>query len=366
MNYSHFVSESVGCGHPDKVCDQISDAVVDAALKIDPHARVGCETLVKTNKIILAGEVTVDGTIDYEAIARKVVSEIGYTNPLLEFTNNSDVEILVFTQSRDIALGVDTGGAGDQGMMYGYACNETDEFMPLPITLAHELTRGMDELEKDNKFLRPDGKSEVMVKYENGNPTAIDKIILAKPHDNTVTKEEVKELFYKKIILPLSDKYKLNVLPLDEIVLNGTGKWEVGGPTSDSGVTGRKIVVDTYGGMGRIGGGAFSGKDPTKVDRSGAYAARYIAKNVVAAGLADRCEVQLAYVIGYKEPIVKAVETFETEKTNKKAIEDFAFGLMNLSVRGIIEKFDLLRPIYKQTAAYGHFGRPEFPWEKIV
>ncbi len=198
------------------------------------------------------------------------------------------------------------------------------------------------------------------VKYENCKP-----IILAKPHDNTVDKEAVKELFYKKIILPLSDKYKLNVLPLDEIVLNGTGKWEVGGPTSDSGVTGRKIVVDTYGGMGRIGGGAFSGKDPTKVDRSGAYAARYIAKNVVAAGLADRCEVQLAYVIGYKEPIVKAVETFGTEKTSKKAIEDFAFGLMDLSVRGIIEKFDLLRPIYQQTAAYGHFGRPEFPWEKV-
>ncbi len=365
MKYSHFVSESVACGHPDKVCDQVSDAVVDAALSIDKNARVACETLVTTNKIILAGEVTVGGKIDFEKIAREVVADIGYTNPLLNFSDKSEVEVLLHTQSPDIAMGVDTGGAGDQGMMYGYACDETEVLMPLSKILADELVMGMDNLEKEFKFLRPDGKSEVLVRYENSIPVEVEKIVLAKPHEQSIDKEEIRKIFYERIVLPMLEKYKMNKLSLDKVVLNGTGKWDIGGPASDTGVTGRKIVVDTYGGMGRIGGGAFSGKDPTKVDRSGAYAARFIAKNVVAFGLAKRCEVQLAYVIGYKEPLVKAIETFGTETNDLKKIEEFGFGLIDLSVQGIIQKLDLKRPIYRNSAAYGHFGRAEFPWEKV-
>jgi S-adenosylmethionine synthetase len=356
----------VGSGHPDKVCDQISDAVLDAALSVDKNARVALETLVTTNKIVMAGEVTCSQSLDYKEIAKKTIREIGYTNPILNFDENADIEVLVHEQSRDIAVGADNDGAGDQGMMFGYACNETPQLMPLPITLSHELCKKMDELQfGELNYLRPDGKAEVSVSYENGKPVKIEKIVLAKPFDPTVDKQKAKTDLYNLAVLPILEKYKLNILTEEEVILNGTGVWEIGGPASDTGVTGRKIVVDTYGGMGRIGGGCFSGKDPTKVDRSAAYAARYIAKNIVAAGLADRCEVQLAYVIGVRDPISKSIETFGTHKKDIKEIENFAWGLMDLSVKGIIEKFDLKRPIYKNTAKYGHFGHEEYPWEKI-
>lgn len=367
MNYPLFTSESVCCGHPDKVCDQISDAVLDAALTVDKNARVALETLVTTNKIAMAGEVTCSQSLDYAQIAKKVITEIGYTNPILNFDENADIEVLVHQQSRDIAIGADNDGAGDQGMMFGYACNETPQLMPLPIVLSHELCKKMDELQfGELNYLRPDGKAEVSVSYDNGKILKVEKIVLAKPFDPQVDKEKVKSDLYNLAVLPILEKYNLNKLTEEEIIFNGTGSWEIGGPASDTGVTGRKIVVDTYGGMGRIGGGCFSGKDPTKVDRSAAYAARYIAKNIVAAGLADRCEVQLAYVIGFRDPICKSIETFGTSKKDQQEIDDFAWNLMDLSVKGIIDKFDLKRPIYKNTAKYGHFGHEEYPWEKIV
>jgi len=366
MNYSLFVSESVCAGHPDKICDQISDAVLDAALSVDKNSRVALETLVTTNKIMMAGEVTCDQSLNYLEIAKKVVRENGYTNPILNFDENADIEVLVHEQSKDIAVGADSDGAGDQGMMFGYACNETPQLMPLPIVLSHELCRKMDQLQMGElNYLRPDGKAEVSVSYENGRVVKVEKIVLAKPFDPMIDKQKVKTDLYNLTVLPVLEKYNLNKLTEEEIIFNGTGVWEIGGPASDTGVTGRKIVVDTYGGMGRIGGGCFSGKDPTKVDRSAAYAARYIAKNIVAAGLADRCEVQLAYVIGVKDPICKSIETFGTNKKDQKEIDDFALNLMDLSVKGIIEKFDLKRPIYKNTAKYGHFGYEEYPWEKI-
>jgi S-adenosylmethionine synthetase len=366
MNYKIFASESVGEGHPDKICDQVSDAIVDEALRIDPKSRVAVETLVTTNKLVMAGEVTCGGKIDYEKIARNKIKEIGFVIPGLGFDNRCEMQINIHQQSPDIALGVDEGGAGDQGMMFGYACRETEELMPLPLMLAHDLVRAMDDIAKNElKYLRPDGKSEVVIAYENGMPKSVEKIILAKPHDQKVDKEEIRQLLYKKIVVPALEKRKLNIVTIDNVVLNGTSKWEIGGPSSDTGVTGRKIVVDSYGGMARIGGGAFSGKDPTKVDRSGAYAARFIAKNIVAAGLADRCEVQLAYVIGYPKPVAKAVETFGTEKKEMKVIENFAWDLIDVSVLGILKELDLRRPIYCQTARYGHFGNPSYSWEKI-
>ncbi len=366
MNYLLFTSESVCCGHPDKVSDQISDAVLDAALIVDKNARVALETLVTTNKIVMAGEVTCSQSLDYIEIAKKVIKEIGYTDPILNFDESADIEVLVHQQSKDIAIGADNDGAGDQGMMFGYACNETPQLMPLPIVLSHELCKKMDELQfGELNYLRPDGKAEVSVSYENGKVSKIEKIVLAKPFDPQVDKEKVKSDLYNLAVLPVLQKYNLNKLTEEEIIFNGTGAWEIGGPASDTGVTGRKIVVDTYGGMGRIGGGCFSGKDPTKVDRSAAYAARYIAKNIVAAGLADRCEVQLAYVIGLRDLICKSIETFGTSKKDLSEINDFAWNLMDLSVKGIIDKFDLKRPIYKNTAKYGHFGYEEYPWEEI-
>ena len=366
MNYSLFTSESVCAGHPDKICDQISDAVLDAALDIDKNSRVAMETLVTVNKIVLAGEVSCNGKLDYKRIVREKVDELGYTNPIFNFSRESEIEVLVHEQSPDIAVGVDNDGAGDQGMMFGYACNETPQLMPLPIVLAHELCQKMDELQFGRlNYLRPDGKAEVGIRYENGSPIAIEKIVLAKPFDPKADLNQVKNDLYQLAIVPVLTKYKLNSLTEEEIVFNGTGKWEIGGPASDTGVTGRKIVVDAYGGMGRIGGGCFSGKDPTKVDRSAAYAARFLAKNIVAKEMADRCEVQLAYVIGQKDPIIKSIETFGTEKTEIKKIEDFVWNLMDLSVKGIIEKFDLKRPIYQKTARYGHFGNDEYPWEGI-
>ena len=367
MNYSLFSSESVCAGHPDKICDQVSDAVLDAALKVDPHSRVACETLVTTNKLVLAGEITCSQSLGHKSIAKKVIKDLGFTKDIYNFGPKTEIEVYIHEQSRDIAVGVDDGGAGDQGMMFGYATNETPEFMPLPITIAHELTQKMDELAiKELPYLRPDGKSQVTVRYENGRPVSVEKIVLAKPHDPKIDKETVESDLIKKAVTPILEKYNLSKVDEKDIIFNGTGVWEIGGPASDTGVTGRKIVVDTYGGMGRIGGGCFSGKDPSKVDRSAAYAARFLAKNIVAQGLADRCEVQLAYAIGTKYPVGKAIETFGTGKKEQKIIEDYAWNLLDLSVKGIVDSLDLLKPIYQKTASYGHFGNSEYPWEKLV
>lgn len=367
MNYSFFTSESVCAGHPDKICDQISDAVVDAAITLHPQSRVACETLVTCGKIILAGEVTCPFPINFDQIARNKVKELGYVKSEFNFDHKADVEVYIHQQSLDIALGVDDGGAGDQGMMFGYACNETQELMPLPITLAHELCRQMDQLHSQFSWLRPDGKSEVVVKYENGQPVSVEKIVLAKPLNyQEIDSGEAKKALYQQAVKPVLAKYKMKDIPIDKVIFNGTGQWQIGGPATDTGVTGRKIVVDTYGGMARIGGGCFSGKDPTKVDRSAAYAARFIAKNIVAAGLAHRCEVQLAYAIGVKDPIVKAVETFNTGIKSQKIIDDFSWNLLDLSVEGINTSLGLRQPIYQNTARYGHFGHSLYPWEKVV
>lgn len=367
MNYQYFTSESVAAGHPDKICDQISDAILDAAIKIFPKSRVAVETLVTINQVCLAGEVTCPGKLDFEKIARGVIKKLGYTDPILNFTNKSPVNVYIHQQSPDIAMGADANGAGDQGMMFGYACKETKELMPLPILLAHRLVEKLDELRETEEIpcLRPDGKSEVKVRYEKSQPAGVEKVIFAAPHDQCVSKKELQSLLYQKAITPILNDYGFAIKEAD-CILNGTGKWEIGGPATDTGVTGRKIIVDSYGGMARIGGGAFSGKDVTKVDRSGAYGARFIAKNIVANGLADRCEVQVAYVIGLAQPITVAIETFGTEKKKMKVIEDFAEKILDLSVRGIIEGLNLRQPIYEKTASYGHFGREEFPWEKIV
>lgn len=368
MNYRVFTSESVSAGHPDKICDQISDAVLDAALKIDPFSHTAIECLVTSNKVVVAGEVKTKAKLDYDAITREVIKELGYDNPIYNFNyQTADIEVLVHEQSPDIALGVDPGGAGDQGMMFGYAVNETPELMPLPIMLAHELVKKMDELKKEElSYLRPDGKSEVVVRYEKGRPVSIEAVILAVPHDPKVEKSQVKKDLLARVVLPVLDKYRKKPISLKKLIVNGTGRWEIGGPHSDKGETGRKIVVDSYGGMSRVGGGCFSGKDPTKVDRSGAYGARFLAKNIVAAGLADRCEVQVAYVIGHRNPVAKAIETFGTAKKSQKIIEDFAWQLLDMSVPGIINGLNLCRPIYQKTAVYGHFGRKIFPWEKII
>ena len=366
MNYPLFTSESVCAGHPDKVCDQISDAILDEALKLYPKSRVALETLVTVNYVTMAGEVTCPIEIDFKKIAKRVISDLGFTVPKFNFSADSEMRVLVHQQSPDIALGADAGGAGDQGMMFGYATNETAQLMPLPIMMAHGLTKGMDEMQKERlPFLRPDGKSEVAIKYENGKPVSVEGIVLAKPFDSNLDKESVKQDLYKYVIIPVLDKYGMNSVPIEKVILNGTGKWDIGGPATDTGVTGRKIVVDTYGGMARIGGGCFSGKDPTKVDRSAAYAARFLAKNIVAAGLADRCEVQLAYAIGYRDPIAKSIDTFGTAKKEIKIIEDFAWGLLDLSVEGIINGLNLRVPVYEKTAKYGHFGHDEYSWEQI-
>jgi len=364
MNYSQFSSESVCEGHPDKICDQISDAIVDEAMALDSKSRVAVETLVTVNKVVMAGEVTCSQKIDFEKIARKKIKEIGYDRKIFNFSYKSPIEVYVHQQSEDIAVGVDNDGAGDQGMMFGYACSETKEFMPLPIVLAHKLCRKMDQLELFEKWIRPDGKSQVTVNYKNGKINGIDNIVLAKPMDYS-KKIDAKKYFYDEVVLRVLSEYGFEI-NIDKVIFNGTGRWEIGGPATDTGVTGRKIVVDTYGGMGRIGGGCFSGKDPTKVDRSGAYVARFIAKNIVASGMASRCEVMLAYAIGQREPVAKAVECFGTEKKKLKIIEDYAWKLIGLSVKEIIEKFDLRRPIYADGAKYGHFGNPIYPWEKIV
>lgn len=364
----HFTSESVAAGHPDKICDQISDAVVDAALAIDPRSRVAVETLVTTDRVVLAGEVTCPKPINYRGIASEVIHSLGYTNGMYHFFHHSPISVYIHEQSPDIAVGVDSGGAGDQGMMFGFACNETPELMPLPIILAHRLVERMDQMREKKvlSFLRPDGKSEVRVIYRNGKPVGVDRVVLAVPHDPTVSAAAVKRNLINWVVKPVLKQYKLKAPPASSVTINGTGKWEIGGPASDTGVTGRKIIVDTYGAFARHGGGAFSGKDPTKVDRSGAYACRFIAKNIVAAGLADRAEVRVAYVIGQRQPIAKNIELFGTGNKSEAIINDFAWRLLDLSVPGILEGLQLRRPIYRETARYGHFGRDGFPWEKIV
>jgi S-adenosylmethionine synthetase len=363
-----FTSESVAGGHPDKICDQISDAIVDAALAIHPKSRVAVETLVTANRVVLAGEVTCPGPIPYRQIARRVIGELGYTEKIYNFSHRSPVSVYIHGQSEDISRGVDTGGAGDQGMMFGYACRETPELMPLPIILAHRLVERMDRMREKKilPFLRPDGKSEVTVAYENGKPESVVHVVIAVPHDQKVSAGEVKKEIVRIVITPVLKQYGFSSPTGDAIIINGTGTWEIGGPSSDTGVTGRKIIVDTYGAYARHGGGCFSGKDPTKVDRSAAYACRYIAKNIVAAGLAHRCEARLAYVIGRREPIAKSLECFGTEKKSMKVIEQFAWKLLDLSVHGILEGLRLSRPIYQATARYGHFGRDGFPWERVV
>lgn len=367
MNYSTFTSESVCSGHPDKICDQISDAILDKALALDKFARVAVETMVTKNFVALAGEVTVNGKIDYKNIAKQTIRSLGYTDRHLGFTNNSPIIIKIHTQSPEIAMGVDTAGAGDQGMMFGYACKETPSFMPLPIMLAHQLAIGIDECRSTKKipYLRPDGKTQVTIRYEKGVPKAVEQVVLAVPHSESTPLNQVKRDLYQQVVAPALLSYNLHIQEKN-VVVNGTGAWHIGGPASDTGVTGRKIIVDTYGGMARVGGGAFSGKDPTKVDRSGAYAARYLAKNIVAAGLATRCEVGLAYFIGAKKPTMQEVETFGTGKKSDKVIKSFMDKILDTSIKGILSTLNLRKPIYLKTASYGHLGRDEFPWEQIV
>lgn len=376
-----FTSESVTEGHPDKVCDQISDAVLDAILEQDKNARVACETAVNTGLVLVMGEITTDANIDIPKIARETIKNIGFDRAEYGFDGNTCAIVTsIDEQSPDIAMGVDKSlesktensgdenGAGDQGMMFGYACNETDVYMPMPSYLAQNLAKRLTDVRKDGTltYLRPDGKSQVTVEYdENWKPFRVDAVVISTQHDPDVTQEQIREDIIENVIKP--------VIPEDmideetKIYVNPTGRFVIGGPQGDSGLTGRKIVVDTYGGMGRHGGGAFSGKDPSKVDRSAAYAARHVAKNIVAAGLADRCEVQLAYAIGVAKPVSVFVETFGTGKKSSTEIADIITKLFDLRPNGIIERLELRNPIYKQTAAYGHFGRDDLdlPWERL-
>lgn len=376
-----FTSESVTEGHPDKLCDQISDAVLDAILTDDPDARVACETCATTGLVQVMGEITTSAYVAIDDIARKVVLDIGYTSSDLGFDGNScAVLVAVHAQSPDIAQGVDRAletrdtdqlpssnlGAGDQGMMFGYACNETPELMPLPISLAHRLTQRLSEVRKSGTlpWLRPDGKSQVTVAYEDGKPVAVDTVVISTQHDALVTQGEIREAIENIIIRKVIPAELM--IPETKIYVNPTGRFVVGGPTGDTGLTGRKIIVDTYGGYAHHGGGAFSGKDPTKVDRSASYAARYVAKNIVAAGLADRCEVAVAYAIGVAQPVSVQVDTFGTGKLTDEILSREVQKVFDLSPSGIIHTLNLRRPIYRQVAAYGHFGRPDLdlPWEK--
>ncbi len=372
-----FTSESVSEGHPDKVADQISDAVLDAILERDPNparARVACETLVKTGAVIVAGEVTTDAWVDLDELVRGVIRDIGYTSSDVGFDGSTcAVMSLIGKQSSDIAQGVDREapekqGAGDQGLMFGYATNETEVLMPAPILYAHRLVQRQSEMRKERilPWLRPDAKSQITFRYEDGRIVGIDAVVLSTQHDPDIEYNHLREAVMENIIEPVLPKEWLDACPADKIHINPTGKFVIGGPVGDCGLTGRKIIVDTYGGMARHGGGAFSGKDPSKVDRSAAYAGRYVAKNIVAAGLADRCEIQVSYAIGVAEPTSILVETFGTAKIDEEKIAELVRRHFDLTPYGISRMLDLVRPIYRKTAAYGHFGRelPEFSWER--
>ncbi len=362
-----FTSESVTEGHPDKISDQISDAVLDAALTADPKARVACETLVTTGLVVVAGEITTEAVLDYSKIARETIRQIGYTHSSYGFDCDTCAVLSALDrQSPDIAMGVDTGGAGDQGLMFGFACNETPELMPLPIQLAHQLVRRLSEVRKSGElpYLRPDGKSQVTVEYRDGRPFRVDAVVISSQHADDVTNEQLRSEIQKQVI-----EHTVSSELLDKNTkyhINPTGRFVTGGPKGDAGVTGRKIIVDTYGGYAPHGGGAFSGKDPTKVDRSAAYMARYIAKNIVAAGLAERCMVQLAYAIGVADPVSVYVNTEGSGRVSDVVLSKLVRDNFQLTPGGIIESLNLRRPIYKATAAYGHFGRSEdsFTWEK--
>ena len=363
-----FTSESVTEGHPDKIADQISDAVLDAALAQDPTSRVACETLITTGLVVMAGEITTKAHVDYGKVARETIRNIGYTRGKYGFDcDTCSVLSAIDRQSPDIAMGVDTGGAGDQGLMFGFACNETPELMPLPIQLAHQLARRFSEVRTsgDLPYLRPDGKSQVTIEYRDGRPFRASAIVISSQHAESVTTEQLRADIEAKVI---RNTVSSELMDADtKIHINPTGRFVTGGPQGDAGLTGRKIIVDTYGGYAPHGGGAFSGKDPTKVDRSAAYMARYVAKNIVAAGLADRCLVQLAYAIGVAEPVSVMVDTKGTGRISENALANLVRANFDLTPRGIIEELNLRRPVYQATAAYGHFGRDEdgFTWESI-
>jgi S-adenosylmethionine synthetase len=362
-----FTSESVTEGHPDKIADQISDAVLDAVLKDDPTGRVACETLVTTGLVVVAGEITTTTYVDFSDLAREVIRDVGYTRAKFGFdAETCGVICTIHKQSPDIAMGVDTGGAGDQGLMFGFACDETPELMPMPIQLAHSLTHKLAEVRKKNvvDFLRPDGKSQVTIEYVEGRPARVDSVVISTQHSDKVSLKDLQEAVRKHVIDPVLPKTLVD--KNTKYHINPTGRFVTGGPMGDAGLTGRKIIVDSYGGYSRHGGGAFSGKDPTKVDRSACYMARYIAKNIVAAGLATKVEVQLAYAIGVAEPVSVMADTFGTGKIPNSQITELIRAFFKLTPKGIIEALDLRRPIYRQTASYGHFGRtgPGFTWEK--
>ncbi|MEO8724537.1 MAG: methionine adenosyltransferase [Acidobacteriaceae bacterium] len=363
-----FTSESVTEGHPDKIADQISDAILDACLEQDPYSRVACETLTTTGLVVISGEITTKAYVDFQAIVRGTVSSIGYNNAIYGFDSNTcSVVSSIHSQSPDIAQGVDTGGAGDQGLMFGYACNETPELMPAAISLAQKLTKRLTDVRKSGQleYLRPDGKSQVTVEYdENHKPVRVDAVVISTQHSETVDNDTLRGDILKHVIQVAVPAHLLD--ENTKYHINPTGRFVIGGPMGDTGLTGRKIIVDTYGGMGRHGGGAFSGKDPTKVDRSACYMARHIAKNIVAAGLADRVEVQLAYAIGVADPVSVRVDTFGTGTVSETKLTELVRANFKLTPKGIIESLDLRRPIYRKTAANGHFGRnePEFTWEK--
>jgi S-adenosylmethionine synthetase len=362
-----FTSESVTEGHPDKIADQISDGVLDAVMADDPAGRVACETLVTTGLIVVAGEITTTTYVDFPGVARQVVRDVGYTRAKFGFDADTCAVISTINkQSPDIAMGVDTGGAGDQGLMFGFACDETPELMPMPIQLAHQLTLKLSQVRKSNvvDFLRPDGKSQVSIEYINGRPVRVDAVVISSQHSDKVAHSDLREAIIDKVIKPVIPERMFD--KNTKIFVNPTGRFVTGGPMGDAGLTGRKIIVDTYGGYGRHGGGAFSGKDPSKVDRSACYMARYVAKNIVAAGLATKVEVQLAYAIGVADPVSVMAETFGTGVIPNNQITELIREFFKLTPKGIIETLDLRRPIYRPTAAYGHFGRtgPGFTWEK--
>jgi len=362
-----FTSESVTEGHPDKIADQISDAVLDEVMRQDPKGRVACETLVTTGLVVVAGEITTSAHLNYDEIARETVRQVGYDNAKYGFDSDTcAVVCTVKRQSPDIAMGVDTGGAGDQGLMFGFACDETEELMPMPIQLAHRLTQRLSEVRKNGKasFFRPDGKSQVTVEYRDGKPARVDCVVISTQHSDDVSTDTLRSAVVEQVIHPIVPAHMLD--SRTKFHINPTGRFVIGGPMGDAGLTGRKIIVDSYGGYSRHGGGAFSGKDPSKVDRSACYMARYIAKNVVAAGLATRAEVQLAYAIGVAEPVSVMVDSFGTSTIPEERITQLVRENFALTPKGIIETLDLRKPIYKPTAAYGHFGRtgPGFTWER--